>query len=129
MTPIRNGLLFLAFAGSNAVADLALCEIEIEDVIAGTTYTIKQEFQFDSATDILAHRKHFDLPGTDFGCTLAFFDFEIGTMISCEYKVDGGHTFFQSDRSGLQEDSARNHLAFRFQDDFFVIKSACHPGT
>lgn len=46
-----------------------------------------------------------------------------GTMLSCEYKKDMGHTFFQSDRSTLKDENIANHLAFRHKSAQIYIKT------
>ena len=100
----------------------AKCEIKIEDVHSGTTYTVNHAFT--SREGFWAERKHFDLPGSPIRCTLAFFDLHTGTMISCELD-EPGHHFVQSDRSALKEKNPKNHLTFRYKSYFYVLKSSC----
>ena len=100
----------------------AICEIEIEDVVSATTYSV--EHSFESGIGFAAQRKHFDLPGSKIRCTLAFFNLDSGTMISCELD-ELGHHFVQSDRSVLDEQNPRNYLSFRYQSHFYVLKSSC----
>jgi len=104
-------------------ADTVTCTIKIEDVLKGNTYTIEQKFDYEPGQEISGW-KHFDLPGGDYTCHLAFYGTDSGTMISCEYKKDGGHTFFQSDRSGLKE-NAMNRLTFGHGSVFVDVESNC----
>jgi hypothetical protein len=46
-------------------------------------------------------------------------------MLSCEYKKDEGHTFFQSDRSALDESTVSNNLSFRHKSAFNVVTTLC----
>lgn len=122
---------------SFTLADTAECIIKIQDVNKGTTYTIEQKFDYEPGQELDIENaniggfkgsidgwKHFDLPGGDYTCHLAFYGIDNGTMISCEYKKDGGHTFFQSDRSGLKE-NAMNRLTFRHGSVFVDVESNC----
>ena len=102
--------LLLAFP-SMSWADSATCKIEIEDVYKGSTYKLEHKFIFKEGGD--AQRKHFETPGNDYKCTLAFLGLNDGTMLSCEYKHDLGQTFFQSDRSVLNDKNPTNNLSFR----------------
>jgi hypothetical protein len=56
---------------------------------------------------------------------LAFFELQHGTMLSCEFRGDMGHTFFQSDRSVLSESVVTNNLSFRHQSAFIVLTTIC----
>ncbi len=103
-------------------AGTAKCNIEIEDVNAGTKHTVEQKFAFKSGSD--AQRKHFKLPGSDFSCSLAFFDLESGTMLSCQLD-ELGHNFVQSDRSAVDEKLPKNNLSFRYKASFYVLESIC----
>jgi len=111
------------FVSCASLADSATCRIGIEDVNKGTSYELQQRFTFKKGGD--AQRKHFETPGNDYSCTLAFFELGTGTMVSCEYKRDIGHTFFQSDRSALKDSSGSNNLSFRHGSAFLVIKTKC----
>ena len=108
---------------STSWADSAICKIEIEDVNKGTTYNLEHKFAFKKGGD--AQRKHFETPGNDYTCTLAFFDLNHGTMLSCEYKNDLAQTFFQSDRSVLKDIIVINNLSFRHNKAFIYIKTKC----
>ncbi|NQV86222.1 MAG: hypothetical protein HQ492_04010 [Woeseiaceae bacterium] len=105
-------------------ADHANCEIVIEDINAATTYSIAHTFIFEKGG--FSQRKKFRLPGTDFSCTLAFHDLDSGTMLSCEH--DGnplGEPYFQSDRTGIEDDNGKNHLTFKVGETRVSIKSMC----
>lgn len=104
-------------------ADTATCKIKIEDVNKGSTYKLEHKFTFKKGGD--AQRKHFETPGNDYACTLAFFELEKGTMLSCEYKTDMGHTFFQSDRSVLSDSIVTNNLSFRHGSAFLSLETKC----
>ena len=122
-------LLLIGYS-SFTLADTAECIIKIQDVNKGTTYTIEQKFDYEPGQELdfekgnIGGWKHFDLPGGDYACYLAFYEIDKGTMISCEYKKDGGYTFFQSDRSGLKE-NAVNRLTFRHGSVFVDVESNC----
>lgn len=113
--------ILFAFVASTSLAETATCRIEIEDVNKGSTYELQQRFTFKEGGD--AQRKHFETPGNDYACTLAFFDLGMGAMVPCEYKRDMGQTFFQSDRRTLRDASGTNNLAFRHASAFLVIKT------
>jgi hypothetical protein len=115
--------VLIMFVASASLAETATCRIEIEDVNKGSTYELQQGFTFKEGGD--AQRKHFETPGNDYACTLAFFELGMGTMVSCEYKRDMGQTFFQSDRSTLKNASGANNLAFRHVAASLVIKTKC----
>ena len=105
-------------------ADSATCKIEIEDVHQGTTYKIEHKFTFKKHGD--GQRKHFEVPGNDYACTLAFFELNNGTMLSCEYKKGfPGHTFFQSDRSVLKDKVVTNNLSFRHKTAHIFLETKC----
>jgi len=114
---------------SSAFADTARCTIEIEDVTAEvqSKSAAKQivEFAFELTPGAEAQRKHFDLPDKQYLCTLAFFDLNSGTSLSCERKKGFGHTYVQSDRSGIREHFARNNLVFRDGASHFVLDATC----
>lgn len=118
--------LSFAFAlmavSSLAWADTANCTIEIENVNAGSKSKVEHSFTFKS--DAEAQRKHFALFGSKFLCTLAFFDLNSGTMLSCQLD-ELGHAFVQSDRSVISEVSAKNNLSFRYKSSFYVLQSYC----
>lgn len=123
--PLAFGTLLLVAltSSSPAWAGSAACSIRIEDVNKATAYTLTQTFEFNN--DGSAQRKHFETPGNDYSCTLAFFELGKGTMLSCEYKEDAGHTFFQSDRSSLDDNAVTNNLSFRHKSAFIVLKTVC----
>ena len=107
----------------HVTADTATCSIEIDDVINANKYYLEYKFEIEEGGS--GQFNSFELPGTDdYLCRIAFFDLSTGTMISCEYKKDGGHTFFQSDRSGLKE-NAMNRLTFRHGSVFVDVESNC----
>lgn len=115
--------VFLLMAISSiAWADTAKCAIEIQDVNLGTKYKVEQSFTFQPGSE--AQRKHFALPGSNFSCTLAFFDLKSGTMLSCQLD-ELGHHFVQSDRSAINEGLAKNNLSFRYKSSFYVLESNC----
>jgi hypothetical protein len=120
---VAAGIFALGLAPT-AWADKARCEIRIEDVKKGNTYTLEHAFEFERGST-RAQRKHFDTPGSDYTCTLAFFDLERGTMLSCELKTDRGTTFVQSDRTLLNDREITNNLSFRNRSTFLVIKTRC----
>jgi hypothetical protein len=105
-----------------ALADTAKCTIEIEDVNAGAKYNVEQNISFNEGS--AAQRKHFKLPGSNYSCTLAFFNLDSGTMLSCEFD-ELGHNFVQSDRSVVTEKQATNNLSFRYKASFYSLKSIC----
>ena len=123
--------LALLCALRTSFADTAECKIEIEDIVKGTTYTIEQKFDYEPEQELdfekgdIGHWKHFDLPGADYACHLVFYEIDKGTMISCEYKGDQGHTFFQSDRSVLRNKTNVNKLTFRHKKAFISLESTC----
>lgn len=126
----RNFLIpILAALSSSALAGVANCTIEIEDVASEvqskTRSTQMVEFAFDFSPGGDAQRKNFDLAGGTYLCSLAFFDLDSGTSLSCERTDDSGHTYFQSDRSGIKEHSGRNNLVFRDRSSHFVLNAAC----
>ncbi len=104
-------------------AETASCEIRINDINKGTVYTLNEKFTFKEGG--AGQRKHFDLPGQDYSCTLAFFDKKIGTMISCAYKPDMEQTFFQSDRTGIKMDNGENTLTFRHKSAYINLETIC----
>lgn len=127
---IRILLLTALLVSANLTfADTARCKVEIENVTAEvqSKSAAKQivEFSFEFTPVAGAQRKHFDLPGGRYLCTLAFFDLDSGTSLSCEKKKDSGHTYVQSDRSGIREHSARNNLVFRDGASHFVLDATC----
>ncbi|HHG86651.1 MAG TPA: hypothetical protein ENJ82_18020 [Bacteroidetes bacterium] len=116
-------LIFLQLAVAPlSWASTANCNIEIEDVNAGTKYNVEQKFTNQPGSD--AQRKHFKLPGSNYSCTLAFFNLESGTMLSCQFD-ELGQNFVQSDRSIIGEGNAKNNLSFRYESSFFVLHSSC----
>lgn len=111
------------------MADTANCTVEVEDVNAevewkaATKYVVEHTFEFVPGSG--KQDKHFDLPDGRYSCTLAFFDLDSGTSLSCERKDDLGHTFAQSDRSGIDERATRNNLIFRDGNSFFILDAEC----
>ncbi|MFA5372475.1 MAG: hypothetical protein WC298_10950 [Sideroxydans sp.] len=130
MIPFRfYWLPLVTVLSSNALADTANCTIEIENVTAEvqSKTAAKQivEFAFEFAPGAGAQRKHFDLPGGKYLCTLAFFNLDSGTSLSCERTDDFGNAYVQSDRSGISERSAKNNLVFRDGASHFVLDTTC----
>lgn len=121
-------LLFVVFS-PRVFADTARCKVKIENVTSEvqSKTAAKQiiEFTFEFSPGANAQRKHFELPDGQYRCTLAFFDLDSGTSLSCERKGDLGHTYVQSDRSGIREHSARNNLIFRDRASHFVLDATC----
>ncbi|MFH1260179.1 MAG: hypothetical protein ABII74_10310 [Elusimicrobiota bacterium] len=117
--------IFLIGAAFAFKSNSAKCKIVIEDVRKGATFTIEHQFVLNK-TENSAQRKHFEIPGNDYACTLAFFGLKNGTMFSCEYKKDFGETFFQSDRSVIKESDPANNLTFRHKGAFISIKTKCN---
>jgi len=118
-------LIFIFLLGATSIswAETAKCTIEIEDINSGSKYTVEQNFHLKTGTT--TQKKHFALPGSQYSCTLAFFDLRSGTMLSCEDNRDMGHSFIQSDRSTLVEGRAKNNLTFRNKDYFFSLSAHC----
>jgi hypothetical protein len=130
MNRLRNCWLFLiAVPALSASADTANCSVEIEDVTAAvqSKAAVKQivQFAFKLPPESVAQQKHFQLSDGLYSCTLAFFDLDSGTSLSCERKDDQGHTYVQSDRSGISEHAARNNLIFRDGNSHFVLNAGC----
>lgn len=116
-------LLLAIFSSSSIAAKVAECTISIDDN-SGSTYTIKHKFFYKK--EGRQQSKHFAVPGhDDYSCTLAFWELKNGTMLSCEYKKDMGHTFFQSDRSTLKDENTDNHLSFRHKKLQLYLKTSC----
>jgi hypothetical protein len=105
-----------------AWADTANCTVEIGNVNASSKSKVEHSFTYKSGSE--AQRKHFVLPDSNFSCTLTFFGPDSGTMLSC--KLDElGHIFVQSDRSSIDEISAKNNLSFRYKSSFYALQSFC----
>lgn len=121
MPKILFVILSLA-ASVNCWSADATCKIQIENVVTGTTYTIEHSFVSD--VGVAADRKNFNLPGSEYECTLAYFDRNTGTMLSCQLD-ELGHHFVQSDRSSLDEKEAKNYLSFRYKSSFVILRSSC----
>lgn len=121
MSKLSIDFLLMAIS-SVAWADIAKCVIQIQDVNLGTKYKVEQSFTV--RLDSEAQRKHFALPGSNVSCTLAFFDLQSGTMLSCQ-RDELGHHFVQSDRSAIHEGRAKNKVSFRYRSSFYVLKSDC----
>lgn len=122
-------LILMAVPALSASADTATCTVEIEDVNAAvqSKAAVKRtaQFVFELTPESDVQRKYFQLSGGFYSCTLAFFDLDSGTSLSCERKNDQGHTYFQSDRSGISEHAARNNLIFREGNSHFVLNASC----
>jgi len=103
-------------------ATSATCTIKIEDNKLRSVYKLEHKFVINNEGN--GQRKHFEFPGNDYSCTLAFFEINSGTMLSCEYKQDIGQTFFQSDRTVLKEKPI-NNLTFRHKSSFITIETKC----
>jgi hypothetical protein len=130
MTRLRYCWLFLIAAPAlSASADTANCTVEIEDVTAAvqSKAAAKQivQFAFELTPESDVQRKYFQLSDGLYSCTLAFFDLDSGTSLSCERKDDQGHIYVQSDRSGISEHAARNNLIFRDGNSHFVLNAGC----
>ena len=121
MSKLSLAFLLMAFS-SLSWADTAKCTIEIKDVNLGTKLKVEQSFTLKPGSE--AQRKHFALPGSNFSCTLAFFDLKSGTMLSCQLD-ELGHNFVQSDRSAIEERFAKNNLSFRYKSSFYYFESYC----
>jgi len=123
MVMSKLSIVFLLMATSSvALADTAKCTIEIQDVNLGAKYKVEQSFTFKPGSE--PQTKHFALPGSNFSCTLSFFDLKSGTMLSCQLD-ELGHHFVQSDRSAIKEGLAKNNLSFRYKSSFYVLESNC----
>jgi hypothetical protein len=130
MARLKYSWLFLiAVPALSASADTATCAVEIEDVTAAVQSkaaakrTVQFVFELTPESDV--QRKYFQLSEGFYSCTLAFFDLDSGTSLSCERKDDQGHTYFQSDRSGISEHAAKNNLIFRDGNSHFVLNASC----
>ncbi len=120
----KYSLSFLLLAISlHSWADTAVCTIVIQEVNAGTKQTIEHTFIFKPGAHE-GQRKHFTLTDRPYLCTLAFFNLNSGTMLSCQFD-ELGHNFVQSDRSVINEAHARNNLRFRYKSSFYVLESVC----
>jgi hypothetical protein len=119
-------IIFTLFMSITSIvnAGTAKCTINIWDLIKDNKYTMNVKFEY--GTGDAPSLKKFDTPGNDYECKLVFHKIGYGTMISCAYKKDGGHTFFMSDRT-LQknEDDTANNLTFRHKSSHVQIKSSC----
>jgi len=119
----------IAALSSSVLADTANCTVEIENVTAEvqskTAAKEIVEFAFEFSPGGAAQRKYFNLPGGRYLCTLAFFNLDSGTSLSCEKKADLGDTYVQSDRTNIEEHSAKNNLVFRNGADHFVLNATC----
>ena len=71
MSKLSFVFMLMAFP-SVAWAVTANCIVVIADVNVGSKYNVEHSFTFKSGFD--AQRKHFALPGSEFSCTLTFFD-------------------------------------------------------
>lgn len=114
-------IFYLVFP-STLLADEVMCRIEIRDNM-GKKYSVEQEI--DIVKNMGPQKLNFETPGSEYSCTLTFFGFDNGTMLSCEYKEDEGATFFRSDRSGLKDKVLTNNLSFRYKKSQLSIKTKC----
>ena len=122
-------LVLAVFSNSSIAAETANCSIKIKDYNSPdfATYTINKKFRFEKKPDrIDVQRMDFGLPGTsDYMCTLAFVRLGNGTSLQCRYLGDGGNTFFDSDRTNVQDKDSINNLLFRHKTANFSIKTKC----
>ena len=130
MTRLKYCWIFLiAVPVLSASADTATCIVEIEDVTAAVNSNAAAnrtaQFVFELTPKSDMQRGYFQLSKGSYSCALAFFDLDSGTSLSCEREDDQGHTYFQSDRSGISEHAARNNLIFREGDSHFVLNATC----
>jgi len=116
--------VFLLSFSSSMRAETAICSIAIQVVNTGATYVVEAMFDFEEG-DIAGRRKSVDVPGANYSCMLTFFGLRSGTMVSCQYGEDLGETFFQSDRTTIDESNPKNTLAFRHEGTFVVIRTEC----
>jgi phosphate-selective porin len=120
----KYSLIFLFSLYSRlSLADTAMCTVDIQEVTSGAKQKIEHAFTFKLGSNE-AQRKHFELSDNSFTCTLALFNLNTGTMLSCEFD-ELGHNFVQSDRSAINENHSKNNLSFRYNTVFYVLKSAC----
>ena len=118
--------LLIVIMSSNSWADTAHCTIDIENVNAHDKFTIERAVTFKPGSNgFETQRIHFELPGAQYTCTLAFVNLDSGTALSCEMRADRGHTFVQSDRSAITEHVVTNTLGFRDGSDFFGLSATC----
>ncbi|MBF0315107.1 MAG: hypothetical protein HQK52_16910 [Oligoflexia bacterium] len=114
--------LIVFFLLSHSVLALgAACKIDMEDI----NKKLKKSFKIDTSKKKSPSKHNFSLPNSDYSCTLAFFDLDSGTMLSCEFNKDMGQTFFQSDRSVVKEHNPVNNLSFRHLNSQIYIESSC----
>lgn len=130
MKSLRYCWLFLvAPPAFSASADIANCTVEIENVTAEVQSKIVAKrmvrFAFELTPESKAQRKHFQISDGSYSCTLAFFDLDSGTSLSCERKNNHDHMYVQSDRSGISEHAGRNNLVFRDGNSHFVLNAMC----
>ncbi len=122
MSKLALVCLFLFVTAPSLWAGVTVkCRIDIEDVNNGEKYSLEESVIESEASTII----DFEIPGNDFACRLAFFDLKSGSALSCEYKQDGGHTFFMSDRSILEDAVVTNKLTFRHKSSFINIGTIC----
>jgi len=107
----------------HASAETADCFISIDS--GNTKYTVDATFNYRKG-DVAGHRKTFEIPNAQYSCMLTFFGLEIGTMVSCKYTLDLGDTFFQSDRTVINEANPKNNLMFKHNGNLVVIKTQCN---
>ena len=116
-------ILLFSLYSCLSLADTAVCTVEIQEVTSGVKQKIEHTFIFKPSSNE-AQRKQFELRDNSFTCTLAFFNLNSGTMLSCEFD-ELGHNFVQSDRSVINEKHSKNNLSFRYKTVFYVLESAC----
>lgn len=116
-------ILLFSLYSCLSLADTAMCTVEIQEVTSGVKQKIEHAFTFKPGSNE-AQRKQFELRDKSFTCTLAFFNLNNGTMLSCEFD-ELGHNFVQSDRSAINENRSKNNLSFRYKAVFYVLESSC----
>lgn len=125
-------LLLLSISGLSH-ADIAECEIEIEDINSSVlkkklVKTSRLEFfSFEVGASALTstQRKYFKLPGNHYNCNLAFVDLNSGISLACESAENQGYTYFQSEQGGNAGKSSKLFLTFRHADSHFTISALC----
>lgn len=116
-------LVLVVFSSPSIAAETAECSISIDNQ-SDSVYTIKHKFRYEK--DGATQWKKFKIPGhNEYRCNLAFTGLGNGTMLSCVDLRDMGHTFFQSDRSILQDANTDNNLSFRHESAQVFIKTKC----
>jgi hypothetical protein len=117
-------LVFLLFCLTPLASfgkDKISCIVEIEDV-AGKVVKVSHVFGSPDSTN---DRFHFKTPSKHYVCTLVVRDWTSGSMLSCDLGADRFYTFFQSDRTAVNEEPRVNKLAFRHQKDSYYLTANC----